>query len=74
MILNCFVVSDKVAFQISIKVDQHNLWIWGSKNLHSLLEHEKDSTNFNVNVAMSQDAVFVLPKSVVTEFVCQYIL
>jgi hypothetical protein len=33
-VLNCFVASDKVAFQISIKVDQRNLWMWGSKNLH----------------------------------------
>jgi hypothetical protein len=58
-----------VAFQISRRVDQHNLWFWGNNNFHYLLDHKTDNTSFNVSVAMSQDTMFVLQQSSVTKFV-----
>ena len=58
-----------MAFQISREVYQHNLWIWGKQEPPLVTWPWNGQYQIYVGVATSQDRVFVLPQSAVTQFV-----
>ena len=52
------IFSDEVTFFLSGKVNRHNTRIWGSQNLHALIEMERDSPKVNVFCAIFRRCVF----------------
>jgi hypothetical protein len=50
--------SDEATFHLSGKVNRHNLIIWGSQNLHQVVEHVRDSPKVNVFCAASRTQVY----------------
>jgi hypothetical protein len=44
--------SDEATFQLSGKVNHHNLRIWGTAHPHATIEHESDSPKLNVFCAI----------------------
>jgi len=47
------VSSDNVTFHVRIKVNCHNIHIWGTENSHATMEHVRDSPKVNVFCAVS---------------------
>jgi hypothetical protein len=41
----CF--SNEATFQLSGKVNRHNIRVWGSENPHTVVEHSRDSPKIN---------------------------
>jgi hypothetical protein len=46
-------ISDEVTFHISSKVNRNNIRIWGTKQPHAQIEHQRDSSKVNVFCAVS---------------------
>jgi hypothetical protein len=40
--------SDETIFHVSGVINRHNVWIWGSQQLHSIMEHVQNSQKVNV--------------------------
>ena len=55
-----FVFSDEANFHLSVrgKVNRYNVRIWGTENLHAIVQHERASEMVNIFCAMSQRSVF----------------
>ena len=53
------VFSNEATFQKNGKVNRHNVRIWGEKNPHAIIEHERDSPKVNVFCAISKNHVHV---------------
>ena len=51
-------VSDEASFHLSDKVNRYNVRIWGTKNPHAIVQHERDSAKVNVVCTMSQRKVY----------------
>ena len=51
------VFSDEITFHTNVKVNRHNVHIWGEENPHATIEHEKDSPKVNVLCAISKKHV-----------------
>ena len=51
------VFSDETTFHTNGQVNEHNVYIWGKKNPHATIEHERDSPKVNVFCAISKNHV-----------------
>jgi hypothetical protein len=58
MFLDKIIFSDEATFHISGKVTRHNLIIWGSQNLHQVVERLRNSPKVNVICAVSRTQVY----------------
>jgi hypothetical protein len=58
MFLDKIIFSDEATFHISGKVTHHNLIIWGSQNLHQVVERLRNSPKVNVICAVSRTQVY----------------
>jgi hypothetical protein len=52
------VFTDEATFHVNGKVNRRNLRIWGTENLHSTIEHVRDSPKINVFCAISQMKIY----------------
>jgi hypothetical protein len=52
------IFSDEATFNLSGKVNRHNVRIWGLQNPQEALEHERDSPKVNVFCALQQTKVY----------------
>ena len=52
------VFSDNATFHMCGKVNRHNVRIWGTENLHAMMEHVRDSPKVNVFCAVSSCKVY----------------
>ena len=52
------IFNDKATFHLSGKVSRHNVRIWGLKNLHEIVQHERDSPKINVSSAVSVRKIY----------------
>ena len=48
---------DEAAFLISVKVNVHNVRIWGTEQPHVQIEHQRDCPKVNVFCAVSREKV-----------------
>jgi hypothetical protein len=49
----CLVFSDEAIFQLSCKLNHHNLCVWCMENPHATIEHECNSPKVNIFCAIS---------------------
>jgi hypothetical protein len=56
--LDKIVFSDKATFHLPEKANRHNVIIWGSQNLHQIVEHVRDSPNMNIFCTVSRTQVY----------------
>ena len=50
--------SEEATFHTNVKVNRHNLCIWGEENPPATIEHERDSSKVNVLCAISKNLVY----------------
>jgi hypothetical protein len=45
---------NEATFHMSIKVNRHNVYIWGTEQPHAQIKHQRDSPKVNVSYAVSR--------------------
>jgi hypothetical protein len=53
-----FIFSDEATCHINVKVDWHEVLVWGTENPHVTLEHEKGSPEVNMLCAILKERFY----------------